>query len=254
MYIDSDGTKYYLSETVKLVRRNLEEAKEYVKDYILEVDENITQLNILIDKQANNTIVSETHSSQAKGDNVFEALEAKLALTEMLFKFKLETIAKERIIENITQKDWFYNAFKNAGYWDKRCIFSSLKYIHHPNDLKQGLAICLEEIERQIRKVEYETQKANDRGAERESALGIANAIRLWQEENIDEVRIEAESKRKYLEEIKRKQQIWVVQKMKEIDERLEQKRILMEEKRKNLEEKRKRIDARKAIMEEKKN
>jgi len=27
--------------------------------------------------------------------------------------------------------------------------------------------------------VEYETQKANDRGAERESALGIANAIRL---------------------------------------------------------------------------
>lgn len=54
-----------------------------------------------------------------------------------------------------------------------------MKYIHHPNDLKQGLAICLEEIERQIRKVEYETQKANDRGAERESALGIANAIRL---------------------------------------------------------------------------
>jgi len=116
MYIDSDGTKYYLSETVKLVRRNLEEAKEYVKDYILEVDENINEINILIDKQANNAIVSETHSGQAKLDNVFEALETKLALTEILFKLKLETMAKERIMENITQKDWFYNAFKNAGY------------------------------------------------------------------------------------------------------------------------------------------
>lgn len=104
-----------------------------------------------------------------------------------------------------------------------------------------------------MRKVAYENEKAEDRRIERESALGIAFAIRSWQEENIEEVRLEVERNKKELEEIRIKRKIWVAKKMKEIDERNEQKKILLEERAKYLEEKKRRIEAKKAILAEKK-
>jgi len=98
IYIDGDGTRYYLSETVKLLRRNLNEAKEYVVDYLEEVDNKLLMIDSLVEAHKH-------HSKYADDNIVFEKLETKLKLNDIFFKMMLEKLSKERIIENISQKD-----------------------------------------------------------------------------------------------------------------------------------------------------
>jgi len=58
-------------------------------------------------------------------------------------------------------------------------LFSSLNYINNLTDLKRGLEVCLQVVGRQMRKIDYQNTKADERIVERQSALGISNAIRL---------------------------------------------------------------------------
>ena len=192
VYVDKDGTKYYLAETTKLLRRSLTEASEYISDYLEEVSESTNNFENLI-KNAKNLI----STKNLNDESVFDYLDNKLKLKDFAFKMMLENLAKQMLLENILQKDWFESAFKDAGYSNETCLFSSVPYIEHPSSLKKGLVLCMKLIARQLRKVAYEKQKADDRYIERESALGIANAIRSWQEENIDEVRLEVAKKKR---------------------------------------------------------
>jgi hypothetical protein len=98
VYVDSDGVRYHLAETTKSVRRSLNEAQEYLTDYLEETDNILINVNNMLYKFKDDEIINESN-------DVFDRLENKLKIKDFFFKTALENIAKNLLIENIMQKD-----------------------------------------------------------------------------------------------------------------------------------------------------